>query len=245
MTNLLVYVDESGTAVLNKPAHIRQYPFFVIGFVVCQRPELLRKNMKRLLLKLHKRKKYHRKIMELKFSPYSALEKQGCLKNEIQAKWEPYFDLVRKEANSRIVNTADGVFAGVLDKRTIKKSTWTPETIGNFLFNKSLFRNILPNIDDFDNMTVVYDKGRLDPKRTRSFNKYMSETESYLEHIGSKRYGGTVDLFKDADSLSEPGIWAADFVAGSFRHAYLNSDWTYADILKPKIVGAGVMKLWF
>lgn len=245
MTNLVVYVDESGTAVLDKPDHVRRYPFFVIGFVVCQRPELLKKDMKRLLLKLHKRKKYHRKVMELKFSPYSALHKQGCSKKEIQTRWEPHFDLVRREANSRIARAADGVFAGVLDKRTIRKGTWTPETIGNFLFNKSLFRSILPNVADFDGMTVVYDKGRLDPKRTRSFNRYMSQTESYLEFIGSKRYAGTVDLFRDADSLSEPGIWAADFVAGSFRHAYLNSDWTYADMLRPKFVGDGVRKLWF
>lgn len=180
MVNLTVYVDESGNAVLNKPEHIKKFPFFVIGFVVCQEPQLLRKKMRRLMIKLHKRRKYYRSIMELKFNPYSALKKQSCSKIEIRTRWEPYFDLVRKQVNSLIANTADGVFAGVLDKRTVGRNAWTSERIGNFLFSGSLYQNILPNVGDFDDLTVIYDRSRLDPKRTQIFNRYMQNTKFNL-----------------------------------------------------------------
>lgn len=245
MVNLTVYVDESGNAVLNKPEHIKKFPFFVIGFVVCQEPQLLRKKMRRLMIKLHKRRKYYRSIMELKFNPYSALKKQSCSKIEIRTRWEPHFDLVRKQANSLIANTVDGVFAGVLDKRTVGRNTWTSERIGNFLFSRSLYQNILPNVGDFDDLTVIYDRGRLDPKRTQSFNRYMQNTKFNLERNRTKRYAVNVTTFKDVNSLSDPGIWAADFVAGSFRHAYLTGDQTYVDILRHKFVGSGVRRLWF
>ena len=245
VSDFTIHVDESGNATLNKPEHIKKYPFFVLGFVFCKNPELLQKGMARLLVKLHKRKKYHRNIAELKFNPYRALEKQGCSRNEIRTVWEPHFDFIRKQVNSLIVNAADGVFAGVLDKRTIKRPTWSSEQIGNFLFNRSLYDNILPNIGDFNNLTVVYDKGRLDSKRTQNFNQYMTDTESYRAFTGSKKYSGTMDRFQDVDSYSDSGIWAADFIAGSFRHAYLYDDHAYVNILKPKFIGNGVRGLWF
>ena len=56
MVDITIYVDESGAITLNKPAHIQQYPFFVIEFVVCRQPHFLSKGMKRLLIKLHRRK---------------------------------------------------------------------------------------------------------------------------------------------------------------------------------------------
>lgn len=245
MVDITVYVDESGTITLNKPTLIRQYPFFVVGFVICRQPYLLQKGMKKLLIKLHKRRKYYRKIMELKFNPYSALEKQGCLHDEIQTKWEPYFDYVRKKTNFLITDIVDGIFVGILDQRTINIWTWTPETLGNFLFNRSLYDDVLPNIGNFNNCRVIYDKGRLDSKRTKNFNRYLRNTQSFRKHFGIKRYAGNVTEFKDIDSLSDPGIWAADFVAGSFRRAYLYNDRTYMDILTPKLIGNGERKLWF
>lgn len=183
--------------------------------------------------------------MELKFNPCRALEKQGCLHNEIQTKWEPYFDYVRKKANFLIANIADGVFVGIPDQHTISVRTWTPETLGNYLFNRSLYNDILPNSGSFNNCTVIYDRGRLNSKRTKNFNRYLRNTQSFRKRFKIKRYAGNVTVFKDSDSLSEPGIWAADFVAGSFRQAYLYNDWTYANILKSKLIGSGKRMLWF
>lgn len=63
--------------------------------------------------------------------------------------------------------------------------------------------------------------------------------------MGQKKYTGNVTAFKDVDSLSDPGIWAADFVAGSFRHEHLSGDQIYVDMLRHKFIGSGVRKLWF
>lgn len=240
-----IYVDESGNAVLNKPSHTQRYPFFVIGFAFCCDPTTLKIEMSRLIRKLHRQGKYHPQLKELKFNPYNALEKLGCTKTEIQNVWEPQFDLVRKLTNNLIVKYVDGVFAGVLDKRTIGRQTWTSETIGNFLFNRSLFRNILPTINFANTPDIIYDKGRLDPNRTQLFNKYMLDSDSYLTWAGIKKYSGNVISFKDEDSLCNSGIWTADLVAGSFRHAFLHNDLTYTDILKPKFIGSGSKRLWF
>ena len=63
---------------------MRQTTFFVLGFAFYKNPELLQKGMAQLLVKLHKREKYHRKTAELKFNPYRAFEKQDCSREEIQ-----------------------------------------------------------------------------------------------------------------------------------------------------------------
>ena len=77
MSNFTIHVDESGSVSLNKPEHVKKYPFFVLGFVFCKNPEQMRKGMARLLIRLHKRKRYHLKTVELKFNLYRALEIQG------------------------------------------------------------------------------------------------------------------------------------------------------------------------
>ena len=70
-------MDESGSVSLSKPDHIKKYLFFVLGFVFCKNPEQMRKGMARLLVRLHKRKRYHLKTVELKFNLYCILEIQG------------------------------------------------------------------------------------------------------------------------------------------------------------------------
>ena len=70
-------MDESGSVSLNKPEHVKKYPFFVLGFVFCKNPEQMRKGMARLLIRLCKRKRYHLKTVELKFNLYCILEIQG------------------------------------------------------------------------------------------------------------------------------------------------------------------------
>ena len=70
-------MDESGSVSLNKPEHVKKYPFFVLGFVLCKNPEQMRKGMARLLIRLHNRKRYHLKTVELKFNLYRTFEIQG------------------------------------------------------------------------------------------------------------------------------------------------------------------------
>lgn len=54
---------------------------------------------------------------------------------------------------------------------------------------------------------------------------------------------GAFPTFSDIDSISESCIWAADMIAGSNYHHYVNNDDIYSKILKNKI-GIGLRKYW-
>lgn len=240
-----IYVDESGNAGLRKKTHNSKHPFFIIGFAYTPNPYQLKIKMKRLLKRLHKRKKYPYNLKEIKFYPTNSLKKLGYSDDEINSKWKPHFNYVRLKTSEIINNNVNGVFAGILDKRTIGRKTWTNERIGNYLFNQSLFYNVLPNLGLSIGPSIIFDKGRLSPQRTKAFNQYMLQTDSYLTNIGVKRYGGYVVNFKDVDSLQEPGIWIADHVAGSFHFSLKHNNNKFYNLLKPKFIGMGHLRLWF
>lgn len=244
MVKETIYVDESGSPVLHNN-HALRFPFFVMGFCFFCDSSKFKIEMKRLLRRLHRNQQYHNSLRELKFNPYNALQKLGCSQNDIQTLWEPHFDTIRKKVNVLIEQYSNGVYAGILDKRTIGGTFWTSELIGNYLFNRSLFRNILPLAGFSSTPEVIYDRGRLDPRRTIAFNNYLFNTDSYLTKMALKKYSGNVVCFKDEDSERNSGIWGADFVAGSFRHAHVHNDETYLNILRPKFLGSGSMNLWF
>ena len=239
-----IFVDESGNSGLCSQAHNSRYPYFIFGFIYCKDPTNLKIELKRLLKKLHKTGKYAPKLKELKFHPHSSLEKLGYSKIEIEHNWKPYFNEVRTRACHIINEYSDGIFAGVLDKRTITRRTWKSETIGNFLFNKSLILNILYSID-FKNTEVLYDKGRLSESTAKFFNDYMTGSISYMQFLGHEKFIGKIISFKDIDSRDNSGIWASDFVAGSFRHKFQHGNGTFLAYLRPKFIGSGSLKLWF
>lgn len=242
--NETIFVDESGNPGLSAEAHNTKFPFFVMGFTFCNDPNPLKTELHNLLAQLKSDGKYHALLSELKFYPKGALKKIGCSDDEIESDWKPHFNYVREKTNQIILKYADGVFGGILDKRSVIEKTWTSVTIGNFLFNRSLFENILPNIEYANTPDVIYDRGRLNPTRTRAFNQYMYDAESYLKYAGLSTYDGRIGSFKDVDSTKNSGIWASDFVAGSFRHALQHKDKVFVNLLKPKFIGTGYRYLW-
>ena len=245
MAKETIFVDESGNAEIKNKQYITNYPYFIFGFTFCNDPITLKTELYNLLTKVHRQKKYAPLLNELKFYPYNALKKLGYSEIEIKRDWEPHFDYVRSEAVDIITRRADGIFAGILDKRTIWKSTWTSERIGNYLFNKSLFENMLPKLNFVSPPEILYDKGRISKVQTLDFNRYMLGTDSYLSWNGTKKYNGNIISFKDADSKHNSGIWASDLVAGSFRHAYMKIDNSFLNTLKPKFIGDGSYRMWF
>ena len=92
---------------------------------------------------------------------------------------------------------------------------------------------------------IIYDRGRLSTTQSISFNKYILDTDSFLARFGLKQYAGNVLNIKDSDSLKTPGIWAGDFVAGSYHRKFKYDDSEYYDLLKHKLIGKGSLKLWF
>ncbi len=232
----VIYVDESGNPGMTKIEHNNKHPFFIMGFCYCKKSKKLDKNLHRLLLKLHKDSIYPKKLKELKFYPTPALIKLGYSSQEIESKWGPHYPTVRKHIADTILAKSDGVFAGILNKTNIQNNVWTAEDIGNVLFKKSLFENILPKISPVKPPIIIYDRGRLSRPRTEIFNKTMSDMS--VHYSDNQKI-----LFRDVDSVKTPGIWASDFVAGSFHFALKHNDFTYVDLLEPNFIDDGSFEL--
>ena len=233
-----IYVDESGTQGLSN-YEIENRPFFVMGFVFFRDPRKFKLDIQRFLKRLHRNKKYHPDLKELKFYPKPALARLGCTPNDIQTLWMPHFEYVRKKAITLILRHADGVYAGILDKRLVHTNDWTPESIGNYVFSLTLFRDILPFTGQSSVPEVIYDRGRLGPKNTDAFNKFLNNTYTDYEYLGQRLYPDDTVRFRDEDSKKDSGLWGADLVAGSFRHLHVYNDPTYTDLLQPKFLETG------
>lgn len=243
MRSNAIFIDESGDPGLKSERHKFEHPFFIVGFCYCSSPRIANRKLRKLLTKLHKKEIYPSKLHELKFHPSPALRKLGYDEQEIKNNWEKKYDYVRREIANVILKHADGIFAGVLDKRSIYKKTWTSERIGNYLFKRSLYDNILPKLNLSPHPSIIYDRGRLSATKTKSFNQYVSYRYA-PSNIDLRPSDRSIDA-KDADSLKMPGIWLGDFVAGSFHLKFQHDNSIYYDLLKPKFIGSGSLRLWF
>ena len=244
MNSPTIFIDESGNAGLKAKLHNQNHPFFIVGFCYAKNPKVISRKCRKLLTKFHKKETYHSKLKEFKFYPTPALLRLGCSKDEIQAKWEPHYTTIRAEVANIICKYSDGVFAGVLDKTKIYRTTWTSERIGNYLINRSIYQNILPSLNIASPPSIVYDRGRLSPDRAKLFEKYVLNTDSVLHYFDSNRYEGTVCNIKEEDSLKTPGIWLADFVAGAFHLHFKYKRSEYYNSIESKFIGDGFLKLW-
>ena len=83
MPNETIFVDESGDPGLRSQSHNTRYPFFIIGFTYCSNPAYLKIELNKLIKKLQKQGRYAPNLTELKFNPYSSLEKLGYSKTNI------------------------------------------------------------------------------------------------------------------------------------------------------------------
>ncbi len=238
----IIYVDESGNAGMRKLEHNRKHPFFIMGFCYCKKSKKLNKHLHKLLLELHKDNLYPSKLKEIKFYPTPALLKLGYSTDEIEIDWAPNYSTVRNKTARAILDKSDGIFAGILKKTDIQDKTCTAENIGNILFKKSLFDNILPNISTLIAPQVIYDRGRLNHGQTKAFNKDMHDAYAANSDKNVKDCGGQI-TFRDTDSLKTPGIWASDFIAGAFHLALKHNDSTYRDLLKPNFIADGSFRL--
>lgn len=92
--------------------------------------------------------------------------------------------------------------------------------------------------------SILCDGGRLSPIKTEYFKNYVSNKEHYLSKIGITSHEGPLPELQAQSSQQEPGIWAADLVAGSFQYKYKSRDPYYADLLKTKYITTGERVYW-
>lgn len=238
----VIFIDESGDPGLSKEA-IDCTQYYTVGYIYCRQPPVLRSSLKRLLKKVHDRNRYPPTLNELKFHlPKSDLIKQGYSIDEL-FKYEAYLPNIREKAIEVICEKSNGVFGATLDKKKAY-STWTSERIGNYIFAQSLLHDVMSNISTRYPPSILYDSGRLSPAKSESFKDYVAKKDRYLERFGLNQYVGQMPTPSNRNSVAEPGIWAADIVAGAFRYKYISNDARYADLLKPLYVGTGEKLYW-
>jgi len=238
----VIFVDESGNPNLSGKSK-SLYPHYSIGFVYCKNPSQLRVDLKRVLKRAHERDRFPREITELKFYlPMSDLVKLGYEKSQLDRYIEK-LPIVRRKAIEVICKDATKVFAAILIKKKAE-DTWTSERIGNYVFAQTLVSNVMNNISPQYPPSILYDPGRLSPAQTEEFKQYLNGKDQYFEHLGIKRYNGHLPGPQSRASHIEPGIWAADLVAGAFSCKYTNEDSSYADLLKTKYILRGERLYW-
>lgn len=237
-----IFVDESGDPGLST-ASKRIRPFFTFGFVYCSDSQNLRKRLRRLLKKLHLKSKYPRHLCEIKFYlPNTDLIQQGYKIADIR-QYEKFSPEVITKAIEIICKYANGVFAAIINKKKVK-NTWTSEQLGNFTFAQTLIVNIMNKISPPNPPAILYDKGRLSASRTNRFKTYLLNKDSYFQYKGLKQYRGSLPAPIETTSTLEPGIWAADIVAGAFYHKHSHKDWSYANALTSIYIGSGERLYW-
>jgi|GEM_PF-2566224 len=238
----VIFVDESGNPDLSTKSK-SLYPYYSIGFVYCKNPSQLRADLKRILKKAHERDRYPPDITELKFYlPMSELVQLGYEKVELDRYLE-MLPIVRQKALEAICKDAAKIFAAILIKGKARE-TWTSERIGNYIFAQTLVSDVMNNIFPQYPPSILYDPGRLSPSQTEEFKQYLSGKDQYFERMGIKRYDGHLPGPQARASHIEPGIWAADLVAGAFNCKYTHNDGSYVEMLKTKYILRGERLYW-
>ena len=239
-----IYVDESGDLGLSYP-HVQRKPYFVFGYVYTSDSSKLEKSLRRLLKRLHDRNRYPSCLKELKFNlPRDRLISQGHTPDQLDREYEANMQYVRTRVLNVLVDHVDGVFAAIVNKRSVINQEWTPERLGNYVFAQTLLVNVMNKLRLTDLRNIVYDKGRLSQSRSAEFRLYLMRKDSYFNYKGWNKYSGSLPYPKEISSDSDPGIWAADYVAGAFNRKYSHGDSTYADILNPVKIGSGERIFW-
>ena len=208
---LNVYVDESGDLGFSE----KSTKFFIVAYIVSDSIPSLRTKMKRILKKLHNKRKYHFSRNELKFSRMNSY----CRK------------LVLEKIRHSDLDT--GVV--VVEKKQVKEELRNDLTrLYNWLLVHQIMSVLLPRLATTQKINIVFDKS-LSKKRIMGFNKYLKEKLSYLSY----RDGVTLPLdniySQHIDSEIEPCLQAADAVAGAYFQKYEKGDNQYAEIVNDKI----------
>jgi len=241
----IIFVDESGNPGLNITS-IQRSPYFSFGFVYCRDPSALRKHLKRLLRREVRKNHWPQHVHELKFSlPIQDMRKKWGYTNLQIQHYLNYLPRVRQKAINFVLNNSCNIFSAILNKNTIQRSSWTPNQLGNFIFAQTLFSNVIRNIHPIFPPNIIFDAGRLSLARTPAFQGYLMNKQTYYRNMGINLHMGNITTPIPASSQLDPGLWAADIVAGAFNIKYHLNDPSYANMLIPIYIANGERRFWW
>jgi hypothetical protein len=159
-----VYVDESGDLGFSD----QSTKFFVVAYLMCNSSSHIRVSMKRLLKRLHERRKYHRSHSELKFSRMS----HDC----------------RRFVLAKIAEYHCSIGIVVVEKIRVRENLRKDLTIlYSYLVVHNIISDLLPLLESKTRVRITFDKS-LSKRRIDSFNHYIREKASYLFFERGNKY---------------------------------------------------------
>jgi len=207
-----VFIDESGDLGFSS----KSTKFFVVAYVIPKQPWALRIQIRRILKRLHRAKKYTGS--ELKFSNSSYKTRLIVLKKLSKLDWE------------------SGII--ILEKRKVKEDLRKNINIlYNFTIVNYVMRNILLQLEPSEPLKLVVDKSL--PKSSReAFNDYVKRKANW---VWSVELGRAPPLSKGQITVShlssemEQCLQLADYVAGAAFQKYERGVQDFYKLIEDKI----------
>lgn len=206
-----VYVDESGDLGFKTNAT----KYFVVAFLTCDSSFTLRKEMSRLLKRLHLRGHYPFLLNELKFSKMN--------------------DLCRKSVLQKIGLCDSYIGVIVVEKSLVSSRLRSdPIILYNYLVVHHIMSALFPLLVVNKKMHLVMDKS-LCKSRIDSFNEYVRNKTSFISYTNGANLPPDCVTLDHLDSKSEPCLQAVDSIAGAYFQSYENSNPIYETIIKNNV----------
>ena len=206
-----VYVDESGDLGFSD----NSTRFFVVAYIISDSIPSIRTKMKRILKKLHNKRKYHFSRNELKFSRMNDF----CRKKVLE-------ELCKNDLETGVVI--------VEKKHVIDKLRKDLTILYNWLLVHHIMSALVPRINSEEQINIVFDKS-LPKRRIEEFNRYLIEKASYLSYKDGNDLRLDRIYSQHIDSEIEPCLQAADAVAGAYFQKYERGNNHYAEALRDRI----------
>lgn len=206
-----VFVDESGGLGFSKDAT----KYFIVAYIECEKPDRLRTELKRLLKRLHLKKRYSKSRNELKFSRMD--------------------DYCRKSVLAKVVECDVSLGVVVLEKARVEdKLRQDPAKLYNWCVVHNIMLSLLQQIATGNKIQITFDKS-LPMWRISEFNSYATNKASYLlSEKGSSLSSNSISL-NHITSEKEFCLQAADAVAGAYFQKHEKHNGEYVNLIENKV----------
>lgn len=227
---LWISIDESGDLGFSN----KSSKYLVLAFVFTMDIYSVRKEMKRLLRRLVRKKWWPRELNELKFS----LSKSKLRERGIDPKrYMNRLDDVRFKVLDKISSLKILVAVSIVEKKLVQHHLRNnPNKLYNYVLVHPLIVRFIPGYNPIPGSTVhiVLDR-RLGSRAMVDFRKYVEKKYDYMREY-EKRIN--YDVYFEVEQVlshSEPLIWVADYIAGSISYYMVTKDSKYLDRIKEKL----------
>lgn len=201
-----IFIDESGDLGFTK----KSSQYFVLAALIIQDTLAIRRCFAKI--RRNKLKKKYRELPEFKFNNSGGEIRKRILSCIASAGVDIAFSVLRKEQ----------VYPHLRSNHQI---------VYNYLTG-SLISHIIQRFYDGDLVEIIVDKS-LNGIQREAFDQYL--VYKTFEKNPVRDFSSIPIRIEHADSKNEPGIQAADFIAGSLHYYYRTGDTIFSEIIEEKV----------